>query len=410
MRARRNRGYLDRWRQRFGIYHGVSSFAETIWVHAVSVGESAAAVPLIRALYEKCGDIPLLVTTTTPTGAETVQRLLGDIAYHVYFPYDLPFVLGRFLAKFKPRLCIVIETELWPNTFELCRARGIPIVLANARLSSKSFNNYRRLQPLARDLVQAITCIAAQSNDDAQRFLDLGASPDNIKVLGSLKFDFELPASLREEAEALRRELGVSRPIFMAGSTRAGEEKILLEAFALLRKHIPNALLVIAPRHPERFSAVAALCRESGAQVSLRSHFDSCAAATDVYLVDGIGELPKFYAAADVAFVGGSLLPFGGHNVIEPASLGVPVLVGPYTFNFVEICRLLADGGALRVVDNAASIAACCGAWLADSNERDRVGHIGRDIVRRHRGATARTINEIRAILSSPAVAPEHPE
>ncbi len=377
-----------------------------IWLHAVSVGESMAAVPLIRALHEQYRDVAMVVTTTTPTGAETIARMLGDIVQHVYFPYDLPFILDRFMATFRPRLCVVLETELWPNLFALCRQRSVPLVLANARLSPRSSRGYRRLQPLCGEVLRDIRYVAAQTEEDAERFLELGANPASVEVLGSLKFDLSLPASLREEAEALRRELGVSRPILMAGSTRAGEEAILLAALRLLTNRIPEVLLVIAPRHPERFAEVIELCHGAGLKLARRSVREPCAADTRVYLVDGMGELPKFYAAADVAFVGGSLLPLGGHNVLEPASVGIPVLVGPHTFNFAAICRLLDDCGALRVVNDAAELAAASAEWLGDSNERDRLGHLGQDIVRRHRGATERTVGVLRALLDDPSASP----
>jgi 3-deoxy-D-manno-octulosonic-acid transferase len=358
-----------------------------------------AAVPLIRSLHEEFADASLLVTTTTPTGADVIARVLGDAVRHVYFPYDLPWVLERFFARFRPLLLIVIETELWPNAFALCRARGVPIVLANARLSARSLRAYRRVPPLSHALVRAIDHIAAQTAQDAERFVRMGADPARVAVIGSLKFDLDLPASVREEAEALRHLLGVNRPLFMAASTRAGEEPIVLEAFTLLKARMEHLLLVLAPRHPERFDDVAQLCADAGHTVLRRSGRGLCDAAIDVYLVDTMGELPRFYAAADVAFVGGSLLPFGGHNVLEPASLGTPVLVGPHTYNFSEIVRLLQEAGALRVVADAGALAEAAYAWLADSNERDRIGGIGRELVRLHRGATHRTLGVVRGLL-----------
>lgn len=400
-RSRRLPGYLRRWRERLGRYEGDAPRTPCVWVHAVSVGESVAAVPLVRALTERHGTDAVLVTTTTPTGADTLERMLGGAVRHVYFPYDLPAVLDRFLARFRPRLLVVLETELWPNTTAACRARGIPIVLANARLSDRSLRAYRRVSALSRELVRDIACIAAQSDDDARRFIALGAEPSSVSVFGSLKFDLDLPASIHEEAEALRRELGINRPIVIAGSTRDGEESVLLEALAILREHLANVLLIVAPRHPERFDEVAALCENAGESVARRSEQTPCGAGTSVYLVDTMGELPRFYAAADVAFVGGSLLPLGGHNVLEPASLGTPVLSGPHTQNFAATCRLLAEGGVLKTVHDAPSLAAAALDWLGDSNERDRIGTRAREIVRTHRGATARTLEVIEELLES---------
>jgi len=399
VRSRLQRAYRARWQERLGYYAAVSLARRPIWLHAVSVGESMAALPLIRALNERWPDLPLVVTTTTPTGAAVIERMIGDVVHHVYFPYDLPWVVRRFLRTFRPCLLVTLETELWPNTFALCRQQAIPVVVANARLSARSLARYRRVAPLSREVARAITLVAAQTAEDAERFRELGAAPAAIEVLGSLKFDVGLPASLREEGEALRRELGVDRPILMAGSTRVGEEPVVLAALRALRARLPLALLVLAPRHPERFDEVAELCAADGWRVTRRSSRARCDHATDVFLVDGMGELLRFYAAADVAFVGGSLLPFGGHNVLEPASVGVPVLVGPHTFNFTEICRLLGEAGALQVVTDGASLATHAQRWLGDSNERDRIGTQARDIVRMHRGATSRTVARLGDLL-----------
>lgn len=404
-RARVNPAYLVRWHERFGVYRRPPPASDSLWLHAVSVGESMAAVPLIRALHDAWPELALIVTTTTPTGAATIERMLGDIVQHVYFPYDLPAIVRRFVRHFRPRLLVTLETELWPNTFACCRAHGIPVVVANARLSARSSSRYRRLGSLARELLGSIDFIAAQGADDAARFIALGAASERVEVYGSLKFDVQLPASVREEAEALRRELGVNRPTLMAGSTRPGEEAILLEALRLLRMRLPHTLLVIAPRHPERSAEVAALCAAAGYTVARRSVAATAGLPADVFLVDGMGELPKFYRAADVAFVGGSLLPYGGHNVLEPASLGVPVLVGPHTYNFSEICQLLAASGALGVVADARSLAERAALWLGDSNERDRLSAIARDIVHSHRGATQRTVTTLCALLARAAPA-----
>ena len=399
LRTRGRSEQPGRWPERLGIYRGAVPAQRPIWIHAVSVGESMAAVPLIRALHENLPDASLLVTTTTVTGADTVTRMLGDAVQHVYFPYDVPCILRRFFTRFRPRLLVVIETELWPNTFAMCRDLGVPVVLANARLSAHSLRAYQRLPALSRELVRSIDHIAAQTAQDAEHFLQMGAEPQRIAIIGSLKFDLDLPASLHEEAEALRHQLGVNRPMLIAASTRSGEESSVLAAYAELKARMDQLLLVLAPRHPERADEVAALCKAAGHVLVRRSSLPHCGADVDVYLVDTMGELPRFYAAADVAFVGGSLLPFGGHNVLEPASLGTPVLVGPHTFNFSEIVRLLADAGALKVIGDADSLAAAAWAWLSDSNERDRIGSIGREVVRLHRGATHRTIGVIRELL-----------
>lgn len=373
--------------------------SDALWVHAVSVGESMAAVPLVRAFQQAWPHLPIVVTTTTATGAATIVRTLGDSVTHCFFPYDLPCILRRFLHRVRPRALILLETELWPNTLRACRDAGIPVVLVNARLSPRSLRGYNALAPLSRAVLRDIDCIAAQGQGDADRFFQLGASPDQVCVTGSLKFDLIPPPSLREQAEVLRRLLGVNRPILMLGSTRDGEEALLLDALGRLREEFPRLLVVVAPRHPERFEDVAGLLENAGHQVTRFSRGDACAPEDSVFLLDAMGELLRFYAAADVAFVGGSLLPFGGHNVLEPASVGIPILSGPYTHNFTEICQLLIGTGALQVVHDAEGFVAAARYWLRDSNERDRVGRRGQQLVHQHRGATGRTMDLISARL-----------
>ncbi|MEQ8234483.1 MAG: lipid IV(A) 3-deoxy-D-manno-octulosonic acid transferase [Gammaproteobacteria bacterium] len=401
------RGWRDpeqraRWHERFGWYRDGAPAPHPVWVHAVSVGEAMAAVPLVRALREHRPGLRIVVTTTTTTGADTVRRMLGDSVTHAYFAYDLPPFVRAFLQRFRPHLLVVLETELWPNTFAACRAAGVAVLLANARLSARSLRGYQLLAPLARDIVADIDCIAAQGDTDAARFRALGARRAQLCVTGSLKFDLVPPPSLREQAEVMRRTFGVNRPVLMFGSTRDGEEVLLLEAVRQLAREFASLLVILAPRHPERFDEVAALCVEQGLEVARYSHDDDCTPATAIYLVDVMGELPRFYAAADVAFVGGSLLPYGGQNVLEPAALGTPVLSGPHTHNFAEICALLRDAGALVVVEDVDALVAGAGHWLRDSNERDRVGRIAEGVVRTHRGATARTLELIESRLPAP--------
>ena len=400
-RERRTSGQAARWRERLGFYAHPPTTTQSIWIHAVSVGETIAAVPLVHALLKRFPGIGVLITTTTTTGADAVERLFGDRVQHAYFPYDLPQVLARFLAYFRPQVLVVMETELWPNTFAACRQRGLPIVLANARLSARSADGYRRLAALSRDTVRSINHIAAQTTEDAARFAALGADAQRITVTGSLKFDIELPASVYEQAAAVRRELGINRPLLIAASTRDGEESLVLDAFVAIERQLPLTLLLLVPRHPERFDAVARLCASRGLRCVRRSHSTVCTAEDQIYLLDSMGELPPHYAAADVAFVGGSLLPFGGHNVLEPAALGTPVLVGPHTFNFAEIVRLLREAGGLQVVDDAMQLAKAALSWLCDSSERDRVGSSAREFVHRQRGATHRTVGVIGDLLAT---------
>lgn len=400
VRSRRTPAQAKRWRERLGYYQHAPSALRPIWIHAVSVGETMAAVPLVRALQEQLGGVDVLLTTSTLTGADTVVRMLGATVQHAYFPYDLPQVLERFLTHFQPRMLVVMETELWPNTFTACRRRALPIVLANARLSARSMAGYRRFATLSRDTVRSIDHIAAQTNEDAARFIALGADAHRIAVIGSLKFDLDLPASVHEQAAAVRRDLGINRPLLIAASTREGEEELVLDAFLEIERQLPQSLLLLVPRHPQRFDQVAQLCASRGLRCRRRSQSSVCTPEDQIYLLDSMGELPRHYAAADVAFVGGSLLPFGGHNVLEPAALGTPVLVGPHTFNFAEIVRLLHEAGGLLVVDDAQQLASAAVNWLRDSNERDRVGALACDIVHRHRGATHRTVGVIGDLLA----------
>ena len=351
-----------------------------------------AAAPMIKAIRERFPHLDLVISNTTLTGSETVYRLFGDEIRQVYFPYDLPFCVNRFLDEFDPRMLLLLETELWPNTLSVCAGRRVPVLLVNGRLSEVSLRSYKRVSSLSLEMVKELTCVAAQSNAHARRFIELGAEPEKVHVTGSLKFDFELPPSLYEQAAVLRRSLDVNRPVLMFGSTREGEENIILESLQRLYSEFRDLLVVIAPRHPERFDAVAAMCRQAGLNVARHSNIQDFSAQDNVLIVDRMGELTRYYAACDIAFVGGSLLPYGGHNILEPAALGKPVLSGCHTFNFAETAELLAGNGAMVEVGNADELADAAERWLLDSNERDRVGRIGQELVRQHGGATQKTL------------------
>lgn len=389
-RGLRNRGYRLRWGERFGYYSAQPRLLRPLWIHAVSVGEVNAAAPLIKAIKEHHLSLQVLVTTTTLTGYETLNRLLGHSVHHVYFPYDLPVIVRRFLEHFNPRALVLMETELWPNLLEQCHGMGMPIYLVNARMSERSARRYLMFRRLTRSMFEAIEHIAVQGGGDRTRFLQLGAEEARITVTGSLKFDVSFPPSIREEGAALRRELGINRPILMAGSTRLGEEEILLEAMALVCRRFPDLLLIIAPRHPERFEAVADLCRRLDLETVNRKSGRAVSLGTQVFLLDTMGELLKFYAASDIAFVGGSLIPAGGHNVLEPAGIGIPVITGPHMFNFFEISDMLQASGALKIVNSVAEIEHTVNAWLSDSNARDIAGRMGQATVENNRGATRR--------------------
>lgn len=402
------RGWRDpacraRWRERFGYdLPRYEADGAPIWIHAVSVGEAIAATPVVEYLSERHPDIPLLVTTTTATGAAEVVRRFGSSVEHRYFPYDLPWVVRRFLGTLRPRLLVLMETELWPHLLCGCARMNVPVIVANARLSQKSADRYARVPRLIKQMLGTVSCFAAQGEDDRRRFIALGAPSNSVVVTGSLKFDIELPASVAESGQALRRFLGVNRTVLMAGSTRDGEEAILLSAYTRLLARHPDALLLIAPRHPERFEAVADLCRSAGFELVRHSNGGPCPASCQIYLIDSMGELPGFYAASDVAFVGGSLVPRGGHNVLEPAALGIPVIVGRFTFNFSEIVEMLRTAGALAQVDDVDALVDRIDAWLSNGQARDEAGAAGRSIVLKNRGATLALTDSLDALLALP--------
>ncbi len=402
------RAYWQRWPERFGFIPHAQGPAP-LWVHAVSVGEVTAAVPLVQLLRKRHPQVPIVVTTVTPTGSQRVLEAFGASVQHVYSPYDLPDAVARFLGRIRPRAVLIMETELWPNLFHACGTRNIPLVIANARLGTRSFAGYRRVRRLIAGTLKNVTVVAAQSRADAERFLALGAPSARVQVTGSIKFDLRLPASLREQAAVLRRTCGVNRPVWIVASTHEGEEEQVLQAFAQVRLSLPACLLVLVPRHPERFGRVAALCRRNGYRVVLRSSGARCPGDADVFLGDSMGELMLFYAASDVAFVGGSLVPTGGHNMLEPAALGVPVIFGPHTFNFEEIARLLITEGAAWQVHDVAELAGVAASLLRDANLRHAAGERARQVVERNRGALERLMEMVEPLISAEAPAPSVP-
>ncbi|MGK2925896.1 MAG: lipid IV(A) 3-deoxy-D-manno-octulosonic acid transferase [Lysobacterales bacterium] len=401
-RGLRSPDYFHRWGERFARF-GASPRSGGIVVHAASMGEVNAASTLVRDLVLRWPDLPLCVTTLTPAGSTRVRALFGESVFHVYAPLDLPWVVRRFFDRVQPRLLIVMETELWPNLYHEAAGRDIPILIANARISGRSFGRYRRLRGLTSSVLGQVSSIGAQSEQDAARLLELGAAPARVSVTGNLKFDVRLPVGLAEEGEAIRRAWGTQRPVLLGGSTHEGDELPLLAAFARLLQPFPEALLVLAPRRPERFARTAQLARGAGLAVALRSDGIAFPAGTQCLVVDSLGELQTFYAACDVAFVGGSLEHHGGHNVLEAAALSRPVVVGPHTFNFEEITRqLVAQGAALRVGD-AEELHTALLQLLTDADLRDRMGQSGLALVRSGQGAVERTLALAGELLTSAA-------
>jgi len=363
-----------------------------------------ACAPLVGVLRQRYPDLPLTVTAVTPTGAARARALFGGAAQVRYVPFDLPGAVRRFFARVQPRLAVIVETELWPNLYRECGRRRVPLVLASARLSARSVGRYRRLGALFRDTLSQAAVVAAQATGDAERFQALGADPASTHVTGNLKFDFELPRQTVERGARLREQYAPARALWVAGSTHGGgEEQTLLEAQRRVRALHPEALLVLAPRHPQRFAEVAALLHQGGVSFVRRSQGAAAAAHTcEVLLLDSLGELLDFYAAADVAFVGGSLVPIGGHNLLEPAALGVPILTGPHNSNGEEIARLLIASGAAEVVRDAATLGARIGTLLANPEARVRIGAQGRASVDSNRGALGKLLGLIEPLLSEP--------
>lgn len=391
-RSRRAPAYRRRWGERLGFY-GKRSLGAGIWVHAVSVGEVQAAQSLVKHFLARYPNTGVMVTTTTPTGYDRVRSLFEDGVRHVYAPLDLTPVINRFLDTVRPRLAVVMETEIWPNMLRACEHRDIPVVLANARLSAQSAKGYARLGGFTREALGRFVAICAQSSDDAARFRALGAPAERVRVTGSIKFDVRQPGSLQDHAEVLRRLWGIHRPAWVAASTHEEEEEQVLDAHRNVLDRLPEALLVLVPRHPERFDRVAALVERQGFTLARRSRNDSCGEKVSVFLGDTMGELPAFLAAGDAAFIGGSLVPTGGHNLLEAAAAGVPVAVGPHVFNFAQITALLVREGAAVQVADAQALAQCLLEWLGDAAKRARVGERGRRVVKANQGALQRLLD-----------------
>lgn len=401
-RALKSPAYAERWAERFGWYDSIDS-DNVIWLHAVSVGETLAAAPLIKALQNTYPDSRLLVTCMTPTGSERIQALFGDSIEHSYAPYDMPHAVARFLAVFQPKLLIVMETELWPNTIAACAKRHIPVILANARLSEKSARGYGKITSLVKPMLQSMTSVVAQHPDDGARFAALGLPPQSLSVSGNIKFDLNLDEGLQIQADKLAAEWRgfQQRKVWLVASTHRGEDEIVLQAFKkIVAAMTTPPLLVLVPRHPERFNQVAELCGEAGFKVARRSVQQSVEQA-DILLGDTMGELMSFFGACDVAFVGGSLVPNGGHNMIEPAAWGVPILSGPHLFNFSEASRLLIEGRAMRVcegaesVNSADSLAGECIEILQNQSLATEMGDAARRIAEANRGALNKLLKVI---------------
>ncbi|MFV3412672.1 lipid IV(A) 3-deoxy-D-manno-octulosonic acid transferase [Pseudomonas nitroreducens] len=399
LRSRKAPAYARRVGERFAL--GLPALKPGgIWVHAVSVGESIAAAPMIRALMQRYPGLPITVTCMTPTGSERIRAMFGDQVQHCYLPYDLPWAASRFLDRARPVLGVIMETELWPNHIHQCAKRGTPVALANARLSERSARGYARFAGLTRPMLEEMSWIAVQTEVEAERFRQLGARPDCVSVTGSIKFDLTIAPELLSRADELRAQWQAQqRPVWIAASTHAGEDEIILAAHRQLLKKHPQALLILVPRHPERFNPMFELCAREGFRTQRRSIDEPVTADTQVLLGDTMGELLFLYALADVAFVGGSLVPNGGHNLLEPAALGKPVLSGPHLFNFLEIAAQLSEVGALREVVDAPSLAVAVAALWDEPAAAKRMAEAGLGVMKANQGALQRLLDGLGRLI-----------
>jgi 3-deoxy-D-manno-octulosonic-acid transferase len=400
-RGRLAPAYRQRWGERLGLITVRQDGSPLIWVHAVSVGETLAALPMIEQLLQRYPAHQLLVTTTTPTGSERVKAALGDRVLHCYAPYDLPFCLHLFLQRMRPDLLIVMETELWPNTLRACHHNQIPVVVANARLSEKSARGYVRFSRTTQDMLSQVSVIAAQHQSDGDRFLQLGLKPGQLSVTGSIKFDLSINDQVKNKAAQIRNGWlrGQSRFVWLAASTHEGEDEPLLQAHRQLLQAFPDLLLVLVPRHPERFDRVASLAEGEGFTIQRRSQGADLDRDVQVLIGDTMGELLALIGATDLVFMGGSWVDNGGHNLIEPAAWGKPQLSGPSLFNFAEVSRLLLEVDALTVVETPAQCADTIKSLLQQPDIMARQGAAAQAVADGNRGALERLLAQIDRFL-----------
>ena len=386
-RARRQRGYIRHIGERFGFYPPAPE-RPLIWIHAASVGETRVAQPLVKALQASFPERAILITHMTPTGRETSEQLFGDDVLRCYVPYDLPTTVRAFLDHYRPTLALILETEVWFNLVRACALRKVPLYLVNARLSERSARGYGRFPSLSRPAFAAFTAVGAQTKADAKRLRALGAN--HVVVTGNIKFDITPPDSARGTGAVLRDLFSRSRPLLLFASTRSGEEAILLDACE--RIDLPDLLIALVPRHPQRFDEVAMLLEKRGVRYQRRSQGEPVHPLARVVLGDSMGEMFAYYHAADVAVIGGSFLPYGGQNLIEACAVGTPVIIGPSTFNFAEAARRAVEAGAAVQVVEVNELPREATRLLRDATTREAMGREGIAFARAHRGATQRTL------------------
>ncbi|MCB1638774.1 MAG: lipid IV(A) 3-deoxy-D-manno-octulosonic acid transferase [Thiothrix sp.] len=402
LRSLKQPEYRRRWRERLGLVPPPDSQDKRplICLHAVSVGETMAARALVEALLKALPGYQLYLTSTTPTGSATVKRLFDGRVGHAYLPYDLPGAMARLLERVRPQLFLVMETEIWPNLYAACHQRDIALMLVNARLSARSATAYQRVAPLVAETLMHVSVIAARHETDARRFRDLGADPERVRVAGNIKFALQPDPVLVAAGQAFRADSG-RRQVWCAGSTHEGEERLLLAVHRSLRRDYPALLLILAPRHPERFEAVAALCREAGLSMVRRSEGMMLQPQTAVLLGDSMCELLMWYAASDMAFFGGSLVPVGGHNPLEASALGLPVLSGPHVHNFADLYPDMMDAGAAALVESSSELEHHLRLWLADPLLAQQQGTAGRVFFERHQDVVGVLVAGVQGLLAS---------
>ena len=403
-RIKKNPAYRARIRERFGVY-ACEPLQNSLWFHTVSVGEFLASKPLIDKVLAAHPHKPCVITTMTPTGSEQVltsyaEQIEQGRVQHVYLPYDLSDAIKRFLNRFQPSILVIMETELWPNLIHFTHERRVPILVANARLSEKSAEGYRKILPLFRPMMREVSLIAAQSQQDGERFTDLGLAPANLQVTGTVKFDLEVDSTIQAKAEQLRLAWGEERHVFIAASTHKGEDELVLEAFLYIRAKQPGTLLVMVPRHPERFDEVAKLVASRGLSCSRISDSEQVAPETEVLLGDTMGDLLRMLGASDVAFIGGSLVPVGGHNMLEPLAMGTPAITGPHVFNFQMVAELLTQQNVLVTVNSPLALGEAVVDMLEDRAKRIGLSQRGKRIVDENRGAVDRLFQLIQSIIN----------
>lgn len=402
LRSRQQPAYRRRWKERLGLVQ--SPAKPCIWVHTVSVGETIAAIPLITQLITAYPQYTIYITTTTPTGSTQVRKHFGTQIEHSYLPYDVPCFLKRFIKRINPQLCIIMETEVWPNLLFYCQRANIPTLLANARLSEKSYHGYARLKVVASDLFNLFIHIAAQSTVDARHFTQLGVNPAKITVTGSIKFDRDIDTHITTTAEQYRQQWQLSdRPVIIAASTRDGEEPYILDAYQQLKQAHPETFLILVPRHIERCEHIIKLCAARQLTLQRRSNQTESLALCDILLGDTIGELLLLYACADIAYVGGSLVDTGCHNVLEPAALGMPIITGPSLRNFKTICTMLQQANAQIIIYNAAELAASWQELIENKSKAQDMGNSAFKVYQSNKGATDKHLQIIKTYLPATA-------